>query len=413
MKKLQLKNNKIKLYIAVNLCLLLALTACLMVFLPRERSAATVYATTQSQQAFVSRSTRNTDFTTGHFNILQDPFTTHRAPMITVLTHGLGGSVSHWSNTQCHRYFAFDSRSLIERLRWKNNASVFWARMQSGGTSFHLYNLPVQGQLQSYEYYDNGERRPNPNLTPSRHLTFNDINNHMVIVFEATQGYGGAAGGTNAAKYAEFRTMLLSIIRDFGYLTGGTYPRINLIGHSRGGLTNMQFANEFPRLVGNMFSLGTPFFGSNFGRVNYFTYQLGMYCSSNLCDVGECGSGLCCIQNEDLQLELKNNWNANQTNGRGSHINFYTMAGYSNLRFLQETVGQEWISWAFVGYQLLLIPPPFALPVAVSIASEIISTRESNNPNISNTHAPTIENAFYRAFSGWAFFLITSETINS
>ena len=64
--------------------------------------------------------------------------------------------------------------------------------------------------------------------------------------------------------------MIGSIARDFGYITGGTYPRINLIGHSRGGLTNMEFANTYPRLICTMFAIGTPFFGSNFGRVNLF-----------------------------------------------------------------------------------------------------------------------------------------------
>ena len=115
------------------------------------------------------------------------PYNVTNTPAITVLTHGLSGSASHWSNTADNRFFAYDNRSLIERLRRQNGANVFWAQMNSA-TNFRLFELPIQNQLQIYDYN---------NLPTVPRLTFNEINRHMVIVFESTRS---AAAGSHDQK---------------------------------------------------------------------------------------------------------------------------------------------------------------------------------------------------------------------
>ena len=56
--------------------------------------------------------------------------------------------------------------------------------------------------------------------------------------------------------------MLSKIVYDVKELNGGILPKVNLIGHSRGGLTNLQYALDHPDLVDSLISIGTPYFGT-------------------------------------------------------------------------------------------------------------------------------------------------------
>ena len=227
-------------------------------------------------------------------------------PMITVLTHGLGGSDFHWSNDGQNR-FAYDADSLIENLRRNspNGAGVYWARMDNDSIlSFHLM------ELESGEY--NYQRYIFTNMSSIGYLTMANLTRHMIIVFNSTNE---VRRNTNAVKYAEFRAMLTSIIADVGYLTGGTFPKINLIGHSRGGLTNLEFAMDHPRLVCSVFSLGTPYFGSNFANINILRES-----------VVRGGPYLTDVQSTAEQNRLMNRWNA-EYNTRFRNISVHIYRG--------------------------------------------------------------------------------------
>ena len=56
-------------------------------------------------------------------------------------------------------------------------------------------------------------------------------------------------------------------------------PKINLIGHSRGGITNMQYALDHPDLVASIYSLGTPYLGTTSGAVGY-AFKPSLLCSN-------------------------------------------------------------------------------------------------------------------------------------
>ena len=62
--------------------------------------------------------------------------------------------------------------------------------------------------------------------------------------------------------------MLSKIVYDVKFLNGGELPKINLIGHSRGGLTNLQYALDHPDLVAGLYSMGTPYFGTDTGSTD-------------------------------------------------------------------------------------------------------------------------------------------------
>ena len=262
------------------------------------------------------------------------------APMITVLTHGLAQSARTWSNNYSNIKagedfgFAYDSTSLIEQLRVSSGgANVFWAKMESD-SDFYLINLEVQEQFSRYKFIPYNPEKPTELFTETTSLLkLEHLYNHIVLVFESTSA---AAGGTHASVYAQFENMLNRIVRDVARLTDGIYPKINLIGHSRGGLTNMEYAQNYPRFVDTLISLGTPYSGSNFGRINLFANMLGVQQLEGFHD----------IQSITEQDRLRNNWNELYANQYSPvrNIKFYPMAGTSTLDFLDMIV-QEYEDW--------------------------------------------------------------------
>ena len=49
---------------------------------------------------------------------------------------------------------------------------------------------------------------------------------------------------------------------------GGVLPKLNLIGHSRGGLTNMQYALDHPQMIDSMYSFDTPYIGTTIAELD-------------------------------------------------------------------------------------------------------------------------------------------------
>ena len=235
------------------------------------------------------------------------------APQITVLTHGLNGGAYHWSNDGTDE-FSYDERSLISRLNTElmksNNmgANIYWAKMNSNG-SFYLYNL---NSLPSGEVvYDD---KTLPKIT-----SITDVSKHMIIVFEAnyTDDY-------NYKVYEEFNYMLSKIVYDVKCLNGGYLPKINLIGHSRGGLTNLQYALDHPHMVASMFSIGTPFFGSDTAATS-----LGAKIAT--------GTGRLDIINREVFTHYYERWN-NDYDRLYSGINAHALGGYSDSDFVLDAI---------------------------------------------------------------------------
>lgn len=221
------------------------------------------------------------------------------APLITVLTHGLGGEAAHWSNEGDDK-FACDKDSIFGRLETEllrndgSGANVYWAVMRSSN-AFQLYDLndinnqTVKNGGTNSEYIEYYRSHTTNAIT--------DISKHIILIFESS-----VPDEYNYKVYEEFNYMLSKIIYDVKLLSGGELPRINLIGHSRGGLTNLQYALDHPDLVASMFSLGTPYFGSDTASTD-----LG----AEIC-AGESKvvpNGLYDIINRDIYLDYFNRWN--------------------------------------------------------------------------------------------------------
>lgn len=68
-------------------------------------------------------------------------------------------------------------------------------------------------------------------------------------------------------SYAQLEYCLDVISYQYCQLTG-ELPTYNLIAHSRGGLTVMQYALAHPYNVQQMYTMGSPFNGSALGSLN-------------------------------------------------------------------------------------------------------------------------------------------------
>ena len=237
------------------------------------------------------------------------------APQITVLTHGLGGDAFHWSNVKDSYgdpVFAYDEESLFVRLQQESaknggvGANLYWAKM-TGKKSFCLIDL--ENNYESDKIYKT-------QAAENTISEITDVSKHIIIVFEASN-----PNGYNYEVYEEFNYMLSKIVYDVKYMNGGQLPRINLIGHSRGGLTNLQYALDHPDLVDSLFGIGTPYFGSDTASTD-----LGAVFTNN-------ANGREDIIDRNVYVSYFNRYYENYDR-LYRNINAYALGGYSDTDFV-------------------------------------------------------------------------------
>ena len=245
---------------------------------------------------------------------------------ITVLTHGLGSNAGVWSNdfsadTKTEN-FAYDTDSLISQIVEKVGvANIYWA-MMTDYNDFNLYDITAQtGE------YSNSNNFKVDNIT--------DISRHIIIVFDAYKyeispnNYHYTSYESNNNIYYQFNYMLSKIIYDVKDANGGILPKVNLVGHSRGGLTNLQYALDHPDLVSTLVSLGTPYFSSTTANLFGEMFMNGP------------SDGLNDILNPDIYYDYNKRWNQNY-NTLYSDIDVYAMGSYHTLAALVEVLGNDY-----------------------------------------------------------------------
>ena len=206
--------------------------------------------------------------------------------------------------------FAYDEDSIIEKIAEKaGGAKVYWAKMRGDGINFNLFNLNDQ---KTFATYSN-----NTELTED-YIT--DISKHVIIVFEAAE-----PEESNDSVYSEFNYMLSQIVYDVSVLNGGILPKVNLIGHSRGGLTNLQYALDHPDLVDSLISIGTPYFSTTTGKLS---------------QIVDSRAGIESIVTPEIYGSYNKRWNDNYDR-LYKNINAVAIGGYSSLSFLGECVWHD------------------------------------------------------------------------
>ncbi len=209
----------------------------------------------------------------------------NQAPEITVLTHGLGSKACYWSNdisVNNGDELAYNSKSLIDKIYQKLNGNVliYFAHCDSP-TSFQLTQLSrTMTEIKQTERLD-------------------DVSKHIILIYESS-----IANASNNDVYNEFEYVLDTISMQYKSLTG-VLPVLNLVGHSRGGVTNIMYATEHPYNVSSMYSLGTPFNGSALGGIDAVLKMLGYYDES----AGALIPGVQSLLDYNEAVNIRNAWN--------------------------------------------------------------------------------------------------------
>lgn len=232
-------------------------------------------------------------------------------PLMTVFTHGLGGDASHWSNDG--KRFAYSNDSLITRLAKTIDSNIYWVKYETP-TEFKIidiseavYNGIDTGIVTNYESLSGQSEKDK----------ITDISKHTIVVFNASYD---ATSGRNDGVYTEFNYAISRIVYDISQVNNGVLPTMNLIGHSRGGITNMQYALDHPDLVHSIYSLGTPYTGSTSASLDLHLF------GSQFAEVDAEND----IVNKEVYSKYMDRWNVNY-NELYSHINVMALGGYTTL----------------------------------------------------------------------------------
>lgn len=152
---------------------------------------------------------------------------------ITILVHGQGGEASHFSHDNIvNEYdntfgFAYETNSLLDILSSQANGHIYWAIC--AGSNFTLYDIDNSSTI-NYE-------QEKENLVQLEKIE--TVSKHAIIVFESSQ-----PSSYHRFVYEELHTLIDKISYDYLVLTG-KIPKVNLISHSRGGLTSMMYATGY------------------------------------------------------------------------------------------------------------------------------------------------------------------------
>ena len=299
------------------------------------------------------------------------------APQITVFTHGYGGNAGHWSNGISNgegEAFAYEQDSMIEQLRESIEAkdkpvTMFVAQVGENSDDKELITiekaqsemlniastndlvgsaqlrclysddtLMLSEEVSLYRNDDNSYDIKD-NVNRETHLTSVDVSKHIILVFNAE-----GSEQSNDYVYAQFEYILDSFSYQYRQLTGDL-PTYNLIGHSRGGITNMQYALAHPYNVASLYSMGTPYNGSAFGSAGGFFLGLADIKKDYLYSDGENGSvadyspGVLDILNTELNESYKSFWNTYYDEWY-SHIKFRPIGSYVTGGFILQTFAE-------------------------------------------------------------------------
>ena len=207
-------------------------------------------------------------------------------PSITVLTHGCGSDASSFSNDG-NDNFDYNPASIIERIfQLCNGEAVLYYAKFKEHNSYKLY------RLNRYSYNITDE-------TLTEYLL--DYDKHIILVFDASDTFG-----SNDYVYSEFNYLLDTISYQYKSYVG-KLPLFNLIGHSRGGLTNIMYASKHPFNVKNIASVGTPYNGSKLGKIDKLVIAAGFE------ETVKESEGFQDILNVNKALAIRNDWNAAYT----------------------------------------------------------------------------------------------------
>lgn len=247
------------------------------------------------------------------------------SPAITIFTHGLGGSAGDWSNDNVYvgarapKPFVKDPESIIEKMRATSNNGI------------QLFRAKIIDE-DSFDLYPDYKLDYNIKTNPQddRISQIADFSVHTVIVLDFDTTW------TSMEKlYNRLHNVIDRISYNY-YSVTERLPCINLVGHSMGGLVNMQYAIEHPKNVTTLVSLGTPYNGSSYDNLLVEQFGIKSFVEQ------PCISGTCKHNYYFCNLNSRRNaWNDVYAENR--HINFFVLSGKTSSSFVNNLVMSNYL----------------------------------------------------------------------
>lgn len=237
---------------------------------------------------------------------------------ITFLMHGQGNQANSWSNNEGFLYY--DDSSLIEQLRKLGNTEVYEAEAESIEDGLD-YRYTVK-RLVIPQVSDDIELKP-AYIKSEKMQKIKNTGSHSIIVFSAS---GDNKYGSHQNSYNEIHYLIDRILYNY-YFINGKIPKINLIGHSRGGILNLMYATEHIQFIDSIFSLGTPYNGTKLGDLGYALLKI--IDEEKFTDTSLLEESTKDIHNKLIQNNLKNNWNSAIQNN--TEVKAYALGGVTNV----------------------------------------------------------------------------------
>ncbi len=241
-------------------------------------------------------------------------------PYVTVFTHGYNSRAKDWCNNA--KSLTEDNTKKDLKFLYTTSSMVYKVAANVFSSNTLIIRATVKKESDITPFFDLAFERVELDLLEGElpqksieNICSEIANKHLIVIFE---GYDPSS--SNGNMYYQFNYMLSSILYKLKDNYGGKIPKVNLIGHSRGGLTNLQYALDHPDIVENLISIGTPYFGSSSATI---VKNLGIMK----------GDGLKDITDEAVYESYQRTWN-NGYESKYSKINAVAIGAYSTLPFL-------------------------------------------------------------------------------
>ncbi len=241
------------------------------------------------------------------------PANTNNTPMLTIFIPDVNEDASAWSNNYFYGGFSYDEKFLPERIESTyGNAEIYTAKYQNS----QLY--VARCKKSNYEI-DATKFKTQDEITSFS----SDANKHRIILLSFNN-----PTDIFSTAYTEVNKLITFVLYDLKVLTN-LNATVNIIGHGRGGLLGIKYANEHPTAVNALFNIGTPHNGSDTLKLLQVLKNRGI----DISKVEELLGGSSIYEfadgNSSLLCDLKNDWN-NNTIAQNPYIKAYAFGGVTD-----------------------------------------------------------------------------------
>ena len=296
-----------------------------------------------------------------------------KEPQITIITPGANSDITEFGMEKESNKYYFKDNSIVSYLK-RRGSSIYATSLALTDEFNNLIEIPKLKHLM----YVNSENSDHSGVTTSFLNGSNEnyvygynfdnesFNSPIIIVFSPNYeeeghkiyNYDGSiytkTNLENRKAYDELELMTNYIIYTYMYKYYQAFsnnpffqleiPRINMIGHSRGGIINMQYAIEHPDIVDSLYSIGTPYNGSSiydalmlnndnvfeliFAEEDEITHEIDTSKAST-------DALLDCVD-ESSYIALKHYWNLYQESSGNMHTKLYAIAGTMGMDYFRD-----------------------------------------------------------------------------